>query len=117
MANPYDPDTQTLLEWKRRGGPGRLDRAAARRPRRFAAIYALVFTLGIGAGMTMNAIRVDEAWAWVVTAAVLIPSAAALFVVQHKSALRTSAVMRRWNEQAGSSDGAQHGASGPRENR
>lgn len=106
MANPWDPAEQLLSDWERRGGPGRLDRAAARRPRRFAAIYALVFTSAMGAGMTITAILVAEVWAWAVTAAVLIAGALGIFVAQHKSALWRSDVMRRWNDRAEAADAA-----------
>ena len=101
MANPYDPEEQLLADWDRRGGPGRLNRLAARRPRRFAAIGALVLTLALGTGLVFTTVRVGQTWAWAAAAVVLVAGAAAFFAVLHRSARRTSAVIRRWDHVGG----------------
>lgn len=116
MTNPFDPVEQQLSEWQRRGGPGRLDRAAARRPRWYAAVYAMAFTIAIGAGMTFSAIRVGAPWVWALAAAVLIPAAVGLFLAHHKSATRTSEAMRQWNARTRETTGDPDVA-GPHEDR
>jgi hypothetical protein len=108
-AEPDDPLELQVTEWDRRGGPGRLDRAAARAPRRFAVLYAIGLGLALGAGALLAAPAVGTWWAWTLAVAMVVVGAALLYVVTSRSARQTAEAVRAWRARRG---GARRG--GPR---
>jgi hypothetical protein len=102
MSGPYDSVELLLSDWRRKGGPGRLDRVAARSPTRFAAVFAAMFSLGTGVAMAIPAAQLGSWWGWAVTAGLQAVVGPIMFATLRRNARLIARAAREWQDRASS---------------